>query len=502
MKRRMRTRIWLCLLGTAAAVFIVLAARGIFVLSAASGQSGSGHYDVSVTTNPSSVFGISQFSPGMTHVDNALDYPSGQNSLPAIEKVKALLPNAVSFQNTPIMGWGLPDPWPDPAMPEPSNWGQLDARLQLIAETEGTPVLTLCEAPWWMKGQLQPNGTTLALTQQDEWTTRAYSSRILDDEMSAWLLLVQRVAERYMVAPYNVRYFQVWNELKGYYNPVTNNYDFTVSAGHPAKSVATHGYTYMYNLVYERLMSVADSLGIPESDVKVGGPYPVMDTWSSPDQSNPSTLAEPYGTFDQRPLDAVMYWLQHKTGAAFLSIDAESTNKDGVNIAYAGVASEKFADIVRWIRSLDDTRYPGAATLPIWLAEWYASPYTDWTNNAHSNAVKTYAMMEFLKAGGAVALAWGGSDAGRSGPGLWTNTVKGGGSPLLFYYSYRDFKQYFAPGTTLTQTTIAPDGLVDAVASSTTIMLLNRTPDALTVSVNGKAVALAPYQVITMHVPA
>jgi hypothetical protein len=302
-----------------------------------------------------------------------------------------------------------------------------------------------------------------------------------------------------MAPPYNVRYFQVWNELKGYYDPVTNAYDDSTSPGHPNKPDATHGYTYMYNMVYDRLMRVADSLGIARGDVRVGGPYVVMDTWSSANQSNPSTITKPYGTFDQRPLDVVMYWLQHKAGAGFISVDCDTSNKDGVDIAYASVASEKFADVVQWIRSLDATQYPGAATLPIWLAEWYANPYTDWANHDHSNAIKTVAMMDFLKAGGAVALAWGGEADGRTGAGLWTDTVAGGGKALPFYSSYQDFKRYFAPGTPLYQPTVTPAGLLDTVASASEVMVVNMTPNRVVASIDGTVVTLAPYQVVATH---
>lgn len=507
MRRRRYGRLWLwlCLLAVALVALTVVAAlnvptTGYPALAIRSTPTTQPvHPDVRVAIDRSSPAGRSQFLPGITHVDNALDYPSGNNNLAAIDHVKSLLGTGVSVQNTPIMGWGLPDPWPDPSAPEPDNWAALDARMQFIVSAGGVPVITLCEAPWWMKGQLQRDGATRVLTQADEWSNRAFSSRILDDKMDMWLHLVQRVAERYMVAPYNVRYFQVWNELKGYYDPITNDYDYKTNAGNPSGSYATHGYTFMYNRVYNRLMTVADSLGISRGDVKVGGPYPVMDTWSSAQQSNPSTITKAYGTFDQRPLDVVMYWLQHKAGAAFISVDADITNKDSINIANAFTASDKFADVVRWIRSLNSSVYPGAATLPIWLAEWYARPYSDWADNSHSSAIKTYAMMEFLKAGGAVALAWGGTDEGRAGPRLWTDTVQGGGTALPFYYSYRDFKEYFSPGVQLYQTTVSPAGLVDAVASASTVMLVNKTPTAVVASVDGKIVSLAPYQVIALR---
>jgi len=334
------------------------------------------------------------------------------------------------------MAWGVDDPWPDPSQAEPGNWSTLDSRLQLIIDTGGIPVITLSEAPWWMKGELQSDGSTRLIMHSEEWSNIAYSARILDNKMDAWLHLVQRVAERYMVAPYNVRYFQVWNELKGYYNPITNSYDYTTSAGDPSGPNAKHGYTYMYNQTYGRLMQVARSLGIVTESIEVGGPYVVMDTWSSSaQQSNPSHITKAYGTYDQRPLDVVQYWLQHKAGAGFITVDGDNGNKDGVNITDPFTASEKFADITHWIRSLNNDIYPGAATLPIWWAEWSAWPYTNLADDNYNNAIKSYAMIMFLEAGGSVALSWGGLGDGTASKGLWTTTATGGGQPLPWYYS-------------------------------------------------------------------
>src|SRR6266567_9387144 len=124
-----------------------------------------------------------------------------------------------------------------------------------------------------------------------------------------------------------------------------------------------HGYTYMYNQTYGRLMQVARSLGIVTESIEVGGPYVVMDTWSSSaQQSNPSHITKAYGTYDQRPLDVVQYWLQHKAGAGFITVDGGNGNKDNINITDPFTASEKFANVTQWIILLDDTLYPGAAT--------------------------------------------------------------------------------------------------------------------------------------------
>jgi hypothetical protein len=453
--------------------------------------------DVTVKINNSTSTGISQFSPGFTHVDQGLDYPLGSNNLSAINRAKALIKQAFPYEDTPIMAWGAPDPWSNPDQPEPTNWKYLDGRLQLIADTKGIPVITLSEAPWWMKGQLQADGTTRLLSSSDEWSDIGYSSRILDNQMDAWLHLVQRVAERYMAPPYNVRYFQVWNELKGYYNPGTNAYDYNASPGNPNDSTATHGYTYMYNQVYKRLMQVANELHIAKNSIKVGGPYVSMDTWASPHQSQLSTISKAYGIYDERSIDVVLYWLQHKVGAGFITLDSGDANKDNVNTADPFTASERFADMTQWLRSLDPNRYPGATTLPVWFAEWYAMPYGNTPNNDYNNVIKAYAMIKFLQAGGSVAFSWGWASNGPSDTNIWTATNQAeGGRPLPVYYSYKAFKDYFGPGTRIYQTTVSDPESIAALASSNHVMVINKTTRNINVGINNKVVVrLKSYQV-------
>lgn len=455
---------------------------------------------IHVTIDLSSPLITSQFATGMTLVDNSLTYPYNNNDIAAISNVKSLISKGITYINTPIMAWGVDDPWPDPSQPEPTNWASLDARMRLIMQLGGTPVITLSEAPWWMKGQLQPDGSTRLITQSEEWADIAYSARILDNKMGAWLHLVQRVAERYMAPPYNVRYFQVWNELKGYYDPLTNAYDYNNSPGEPNGPNARHGYTYMYNQVYNTLMQVAASLNIQTSTIEVGGPYVVIDTWSSANESNPSDITKAYGNYDQRSLDVVLYWLQHKAGAGFITVDSSNGNKDNVNITDPFTASQKFADVTQWIRSLNSQVYPGAASLPIWWAEWYATPYTHVSDANYNNAIKAYAMIELIKAGGSVALSWGGLGDGPPNTGLWTNTTAGGGQPLSWYYSYKAFKDDFAANTGIFTTAVSAPNKVEALASDTKVMLVNKTATNLSVTVNCTTVMLTPYQVLVTNI--
>ena len=439
----------------------------------------------------------SHFSPGMSNMDTSLFYPWKENNQAAVQTTKSLASNGLSFINQYIMGWGTDDPWPDPMQSEPNNWSTIDKKMNIVLDTGLTSVITLCEAPWWMKGELQQDGTTKLLTRDDNFAEIAYTSRILDNKMSAWLHLVRRVAERYMVAPYNVRYFQVWNELKGYYNPMINNWDMNTSAGDPSGPYAKHGYTYMYNKVYNTLKDVAVAKGLDPTTVKVGGPYLVMNTWSDVSmESHPSHITKAYGNYDQRDLDALMYWLQHKAGAEFITVDGSNSNHDGINRSDPFTASEKFADVVTWIRSLDSRAYPGAATLPIWWAEWYADANGS-SSDAFTTAVKSYAMIKLLKAGGAVVLEWGGTGEGegKNSRGLWTPTnTADGGQPLPWYSIYKAFKIYFNPGTTIYKTRSSSSD-VEALVSPSKAILVNKTPRVLTVTFQNTIVKLNPYQV-------
>jgi hypothetical protein len=439
----------------------------------------------------------SNFEPGISDIDNSLVSGNPQNNSQAINGAKALIHNGVPYVNEFLMGWGSDDPWPDPSQNEPTNWGSLDQKMQLAVNAGATPVLSLGMAPWWMMGMQKQDGTTQQLTQNDDFSNLTYQSRVLDNMMSAWLHLVQRAAERYMAPPYNVRYFQIWNELKGYYDFKTNNWDYDDSPGNPNQPTANHGYTYMYNQVYQTLMQVAQEKGIDPSTVKVGGPYAVMTTYSSSSATNlPTTYAQPYGVYDKHEMDAVQYWLQHKDGAGFITIDGANSNNDK-DIVDPYTSSDKFADIVHWIRGLDNTQYPGAATLPIWLAEWYALPSSANASAAQANSVQADAIIKFLNAGGSVALLWGGASQGNDALGetntswgLWTQTNDAsGGKSLPWYDSYKAFRDDFGAGTPIYQTTTSSDA-IDALVSAKGIMLVNKTDQPQTVSIKSKNVKL------------
>ena len=427
------------------------------------------------------------------------------NDACAVSRVQAQIKQGTQYINTSIMAWGLPDPWPDPSTHDPTDWAALDARIQTAINLGKTPVITLAEAPWWMKGKYEGHGKTTLLTAADEWQDIAYNSRILDNKMSSWTHLIQDIGERYMKPPYNVRHFQVWNELKGYFNPDTNHYDFTINAGKPEGANARHGYTYMYNQVYRTLMHVATSQHIAQQDIKIGGPYIALETWSdAQNSSNPSALVEPYGVFDQRSLDVLQYWLQHKIGAGFITFDASLENRDTMKVLHQQpfAAADIFADAIKWLRSLDPKVYPGATTLPIWLAEWYAWTETSGTTVTKDNALKAYTLLQFIQAGGGVTLSWNNFGNGASDFGLWSSTQQaGGGQPRPWYFTYKSLMIGFGSGTTLYKTSVSDPVSVGALVSNKRLMLVNKTAEQIIVRINNKLATLAPYQVSFTTLP-
>ncbi|MEI6075257.1 MAG: hypothetical protein WCS94_06770 [Verrucomicrobiota bacterium] len=444
----------------------------------------------SVAIDRTTPAGTSQFYSSFSQVDNSLDYPWTGNNQTAVSNALKLTTQGIKFVANPIMAWGVSDPWPNPTVANPTNWYYLDLQMSNILKAGCTPILTLCEAPWWMKGQLQSDGSTHLIPDVNgEWAPYTYTnvitdfrglkytnytspdpygSRIIDGQMTNWLLLVQRVAERYMVPPWNVRYFQVWNELKGYYNPILNHWDYSNTVGTVNGYNSQHGYTYLYNQTYQRLTNVAGGLGIAPSTLKIGGPYVVMASGASASSmSNPSGLTGPWGVMDQRSLDVLSYWLTNNVGAGFVCVDGGSGS--GTSPFYACLI---FSAVNNWIR-----QQPGGATLPIVWSEWYPDGGGQADSNL-DNAVSTYAAIQSITSGAMLTLLWGGQYFSP----LWSATSQsGGGQATPWYYTYRTLNQSFGNGINFYSASSTPNVAVLATLSNT--LVVNLTTNTITVSI-------------------
>ncbi|HEX2298171.1 MAG TPA: hypothetical protein VHH34_06590, partial [Pseudonocardiaceae bacterium] len=82
---------------------------------------------------------------GFTHTQFSADHGTAR----AVAEVRQALADRPVAQNQHIMGWGAENPEPAPGV---YRFDSLDDRINFIRSTGGTPVITLCCAPDWMKG--------------------------------------------------------------------------------------------------------------------------------------------------------------------------------------------------------------------------------------------------------------------------------------------------------------------------------------------------------------
>ncbi|WP_242586228.1 xylan 1,4-beta-xylosidase [Streptomyces sp. MST-110588] len=389
---------------------------------------------------------------GFTHTEFSAD----RGTATATADADRLLSSDPMPQNQHIMGWGAQNPEPSPGH---YDFKDLDSRVDLIRRTGGTPVLTLCCAPDWMKG---------GEAGQTRWGDLEKAPH--PDHYQDFADLAGKIARRYP----DVHHFIVWNEFKGFFDDAKGRWDY-------------EGYTRLYNLVYQELKKV-------NKDIKVGGPYVVMDSYAPGDDTHASGLKGPWGSIDQRTLDAVDYWNQHKAGADFVVVDGSSYDKDDRYVPDEFTATQKFADVGRWLRE--------KTKLPLWWAEWYVEVpdkndnRAGWAEN-HRTAVQASGLIEMARGGATSGFYWNPQNESADCPGcLWRSTqLDDGGGELPMMKLLSGFSRAFPPGTRFRDVPVAAGDRPDirVLGDDRTVLVVNTLDRALTVTVDGQRVDLAPY---------
>jgi hypothetical protein len=300
---------------------------------------------------------------GITHTHDSIRTWDERGTNPVIDDARASL----RVENQHIMGFGAPNPMPTS---DEYDWDGLDARVADMVATSDLPVITLCCAPDWMKGSLE---------RTTDWST--FEDPPLPEFYDDFARLAVEVAQRYP----EVRHFIVWNELKGFHDPVRNVWDI-------------ESYTELYNQVYRALKA-------EDPSIQVGGPYAPMDTRAEADSmSHPSSIAGPWGVVDQRALDAITEWLRLADGADFVVVDGNSTTKDAGWTVSPVAATDKFRTIGLWIAERTD--------LPVWWAELHGLGSPDGTAIAsglgldQQAAIMAASVLQAAGGGVDVALSW------------------------------------------------------------------------------------------------
>ncbi len=402
--------------------------------------------DVTVRVNTSASAGVSNLQAGATMTENskALSTDDG----------KKILQSSLGMINVQIMGWGAENPEPSPGN---YNWDSLDARVKIMLDSGATPMLTFCGAPDWMKGG------DAGSTNWDNLDTAPLPAHYDD-----FAKLAQQIAKRYP----QVRNFQVWNEMKGFYSDAENRWDY-------------EGYTTMYNKVYDAVKAV-------RPDARIGGPYVVVSS-----TADYATAAPAEDAIDSKAMDVITYWLAHKHGADFIIVDGGPGTKDkvtssGVKDEFA--AGQFFTDVDNWIR-----KQPGAENLPIGWAEWYPGSSQNWNNTDHFNAIMANDLITTLNSGASYALLWG-VQGNRKGIALPEGIMTSQSKETPYAATSKAFKDFFPPGTRLATATVSQPESVAVLASSSKALLVNKTDHTLSVDVNGTHANLNAYQVSVMNV--
>jgi glycosyl hydrolase family 39 (putative alpha-L-iduronidase) len=393
---------------------------------------------------------------GITHTQ----YSIGNWANPAANaSASAVLTATATYQNQHIFGWGALSPEPRPGE---FDWTSLDRRIGLIRATHGTPVITLCCSPDWMKGG-QPG--------QTDWTRIAEAPT--PDHYADFAALAVAVAQRYP----DVRRFQVWNELKGFWNKALNRWDY-------------EAYTDFYNVVYDALKAYDPSLA-------VGGPYVVIDVWGRRSAGGyPSRLTGDCGTIDQRSLDVLDYWLQHKHGADFVAVDASTNSRDNGMVTSTTTGAALFGAITLWLRQ--------RTSLPVWWSEFHVGR-ADSNGQTELIARAMAALLHMIDTGAAAAFVWqperdAGPPATRA-PAVWTSTADAdGGRPLGYAEALARLQQVLADR-------VAPDPVswprldVGVIRGRNEVLLVHTGGGPVDVELAGQALRLAPYEVRYLPMP-
>jgi hypothetical protein len=399
---------------------------------------------------------------GFTHTQFSAD----EGSSAATEQVEGLISDAGGMpQDQAIMGWGADNPEPVKGR---YDFGAMDRRIDFIRKSGGTPVVTLCCSPDWMKGGKAGVNNT-------NWSQAALETAPQPAHFADFAALAATVAKRYP----DVHHFVVWNEFKGFWNDSQGRWDY-------------EGYTKLYNLVYKALKKV-------DKDIMVGGPYLVMDSVDPRASEASSTFKGPWGAMDQRVLDAFDYWNKHKAGADFVVVDGSSYTNDDELLPNEFAATDKFTAVGKWVRQQTGDK------LPLWWAEYYVEPADGkderrgWSENRRV-AVQAAGMIAMVKGGASSGFYWNPEDEkGTDCPGcLWTPTDgAAGGKKLPMFDLIARFNQEFGPGTTYDTVSVAADDVpnVRVLATDKAVLVVNTLNRSISAKVDGKQFEMQAYEV-------
>jgi hypothetical protein len=312
----------------------------------------------------------------------------------------------------------------------------------------------------------------------------------LDDYFDEFAELAYQVAKRYPT----VEYFQIWNEVKGFWDNVTNTKDEV-------------RFTTFYNTIYDKLKT----LETQSRHIYLGGPYLSTKGTGSGSFLDANGQQKYTGDYIVDPIrqedeDFINYWLRNSHGADFLSLDRATldfsdTNKPNYTQQEIVTLTHWFADVADQVNALMDTctaESPSHPTcengrLPIWWSESYGQTQNT-TADSFASTVYSSMLYQMVISGAAVDLLWNPhQDSGPMSHNLFKSTNTSDGSALPNYYAFKAFHTEFSKGKPLYKTT-SSDPMLKVLANDTRTLLINQHDYAVDVVLQGGVITLDAYE--------
>jgi hypothetical protein len=510
---------------------------------------GSG-IDVAITVTSTTLVASTLMEPSISWVSSnpvSFDRPGWPNTMTNGRPM-------FSAQSTHIFPFGLGDPWGPvggtsytsvPSNPAPTSeldfgttaqsWFLNGALTDMTNfSSTGPKHMKVYGGCWWMKHTVGVGNVITDLTPADHDSP---NGRMKYSRMPDWLYMVRTAAKIAMT--YGVRWFSIWNELKGYLD--TGTADMSMNSGAPVGGIdQPMGYCYFYKKTSEEILlaqadlkALYDSTGgaqgvnVLNSDIKIGGPYCTIrgrsTTAGAVSASNPYAsllYARPWGYMAQATYTPLETFLTNVAAQSlrfdFLSVDGADYNQgiatDGSAVPADWSAADDWDNGRRWY----DWHSYFAATLTahglgtkavVW-DEYYRYPVKEiyqagQTRDDHDAAITADFFRACLLGNVKWPFAWGpwpinfpGANASRVPELLSNATTSAGSQPTLYGGVAAMYKANFPPGTVIKVSNTSDDTKVLTLANTTDCVVINKTNGPLGVAVNGGTVhTMRPYEV-------
>lgn len=289
----------------------------------------------------------SDFVLGLDFYSNANPVGAQDTTSSLYKNVAQYLPEAIDAANQHILNFGgnIGIDMPDPgfvscdsgcgALWDTLDWSWVDARVKLMKDM-GMPIriITLYGAPNFMT---QKGNDPKTPNQKPGWNTKAGEfdehAQVDPQYNQMWADLCHYIVKRYLAQ--GVRYYQVWNEMKGYYSgpihPTADGYTY-IGWDFP-------GYTAMYNAVWDRIKADPAT-----RQAKIGGPYAIMishqadgtterangPTWKTKEGDDGEVVLKGrWGGVRPEVTTGLLYWHDHAHGWDFVCVDGGAVDDAG-----------------------------------------------------------------------------------------------------------------------------------------------------------------------------